>query len=77
MLYLLEIGCEDVIGGDGGVTVPEVPANKDAPVERPQRIAAAKARLRMREWAKDSTEPDRLTSYSLVNGGLLLFSYVI
>ena len=58
MLYLLEIGCEDVIGGDGGVTVPKVPTDKEAPVERPQRIATVKARLRMCEWAKDSTETD-------------------
>lgn len=58
MLYPLEIGCEDMIGGDGGVTVPKVPADKEAPVERPQQIAAVKARLQMRECAKDSTETD-------------------
>ena len=58
MLYPLEIGCGDVVGGDGGVTVPKVPADKEIPVKRPQRIAAVKARLRMREWAEDSTETD-------------------
>ena len=58
MLSPLEIGCGDVIGGDGGVTVPNVPTDKEAPVERPQQIAAVEARLRMRKWAKDSTEID-------------------
>ena len=58
MLYPLEIGCGDVIGGDGGVTLPKVPIDKEAPVGRPQRIAAVEARLRMREWAQDSTETD-------------------
>ena len=43
---------------DGEVTVPKVPTDKEAPVERPQRIAAVKARLRMREWAEDLTETD-------------------
>ena len=38
MLYPLEIGCEDVIGGDGGGTVPEVPVDKEAPVERPNEL---------------------------------------
>ena len=52
------IGCGDVIGGDEGVTVPKVPADKEAPLGRPQQIAAVKARLRMRECAKDSTETD-------------------
>ena len=33
MLYPLEIDCEDVIAEDGGVTVPEVPADKEASVE--------------------------------------------
>lgn len=40
MLYPLEIGCGDVIGGDVEVTVPRAPADEGAPVERPQRTAA-------------------------------------
>ena len=56
MLYPLEIGCEEVVGGDG-VTAP-VPQHKEVPAERPERIAAVKARHRMSEWAKDSTETD-------------------
>ena len=31
----------DVIGGDGGVTVPKVPANKEAPLGGPQRICCS------------------------------------
>ena len=58
MLYPLKIGCGDVIGGNGGVYVPKVITDKEAPVGRPQRIAAVKARLRMREWAKDSKRLD-------------------
>ena len=38
MQYPLEIGCEDMIGEDGGVTYPEVLADKEVPVERPQQI---------------------------------------
>ena len=57
-----------MVGGDGGETVPKVPADKEVPVERPQRIAAMKARLRMREWAEDRLRLIQLTSYSLVNG---------
>ena len=66
MLYLLEIGCEDVIGGDRGVTVPKVPTDKEAP----ERIAAVKARLWMC-GLKTQLRLIQLTSYSLVNGEVL------